>query len=226
MKKTIIALLLLAVAMPIASAQTVIQYRRPMKALSVEGGASLNQVNKFDGRAVGAWHPFGGISFEGTMNKHLDIGLHLLYQQKSFTGVATEEHPTAPPSHNIHAIHLDMGFNWYPFVAFWYVGAYFNFGGNFLAQRIEADGSKVLVPGASEKAGMDALGLFLGYALETGFSFHFWPIGDRFIIFARYEGDWGFPFDKEYCNEYGLNRKARINNLAVGVRIPISLIRD
>ena len=44
MKKTIIALLLLAVAMPIASAQTVIQYRRPMKALSVEGGASLNQV--------------------------------------------------------------------------------------------------------------------------------------------------------------------------------------
>ena len=119
-----------------------------------------------------------------------------------------------------------MGFNWYPFVAFWYVGAYFNFGGNFLAQRIEADGSKVLVPGASEKAGMDALGLFLGYALETGFSFHFWPIGDRFIIFARYEGDWGFPFDKEYCNEYGLNRKARINNLAVGVRIPISLIRD
>jgi hypothetical protein len=226
MKKTVLALLLLVLAVPMTSAQTIIQYRRPNKFLSVEGGASLVQVNKFDGRAVGGWHPFGGISFEAPMNKHLDIGLHFRYLQKSFTGVATEASLTPPPSHDIHSIHFDVGANWYPFVAFWYLGAYMNFGGNILAQRIEPDGSKVTVPASSDNGGMDALGMFLGYTLETGFSFHFWPIGDRFIIFARYEGYWGFPFNKKYCEQNDLSRKARINNIEVGVRIPISLVRD
>lgn len=225
MKKTVLALLLLVLAVPMTSAQTVIKYRRPMRPISIEAGASYNMVGNFDGRAKGGFFPAGGITFEGPMNYSLDIVLKLRYRNKNFVGVEKEGYST-PLEHRIHSICMDMGVNWYPFHQFWYMGAFFQFGGNVVAHRIDMDGSWHLVPGASEAHGMNALGLFLGFSVETGFSFSFWPIGDHFTIFGRYDRDFGCVFDKEYCKDFGLSNKMRAHAFSVGVRIPFSVIRD
>ena len=104
---------------------------------------------------------------------------------------------------------------------------HFTFGGNVLAHRIDADGTWTKL----KSSDLDALGLFLSYGLEAGFSLGYWPIGDRITIFARWEQDWsGSPFTKHsesiYRNELVYNKKMRLGSVTAGVRIPIILIRD
>lgn len=230
MRKTVLALLLLALALPVSNAQTVIKYRRPMRALSIEGGVGMSVVSN-ENRVLGGLQqqpvkmfPAGGITFEGPMNYSLDIVLKLRYSNKSF--VCAPEGDSLP-SHNIHAVMMDVGVNWYPFHNIFYMGAYFTFGGNVLAHRIDADGTWTKL----RSRDLDALGLCLSYGLEAGFSFGFWPIGDRFSVFARWEQDWlGSPFTKSgesvYRNELVYNKKMRLGAVTVGVRIPIILYRD
>ena len=230
MKNTVLTLLLLALALPVSNAQTVIKYRRPMRALSIEGGVGMSVVSN-ENRVLGGLQqqpvkmfPAGGITFEGPMNYSLDIVLKLRYSNKSF--VCAPEGDSLP-SHNIHAVMMDVGVNWYPFHNIFYMGAYFTFGGNVLAHRIDADGTWTKL----KSSDLDALGLFLSYGLEAGFSLGYWPIGDRFSVFARWEQDWlGSPFTKHsesvYRNELVYNKKMRLGAVTVGVRIPIILYRD
>ena len=228
MKKIVLAFLLLSLVVPVTSAQNVIQYRRPMRALGIEVAAGmstvLNENRALGGIQQGPVHiaPIGGITFEGPMNYSLDIVLKAKYNNKSFIGNPAVDNPIA--AHNIHSAQLDMGVNWYPFHNIFYMGAYFIFGGNFLIHRIDADGSQTKLKASD----LDALGLFLSYGLEAGFSFGFWPIGDHVAIFARWEQDFmGAPFNKQYREgNGGINKKMRMGVVSAGVRIPIILIRD
>ena len=251
MKNTVLTLLLLALALPVSNAQTVIKYRRPMRALGIEGGVGMSVVSN-ENRVLGGlqqqpvkMYPAGGITFEGPMNFSLDIVLKLRYSNKSF--VCAPEGDSLP-SHNIHAVMMDVGANWYPFHNIFYMGAYFTFGGNVLAHRIDADGTWTKLKSSDldalglflsadgtwtklKSSDLDALGLFLSYGLEAGFSLGYWPIGDRITIFARWEQDWsGSPFTKYsesiYRNELVYNKKMRLGSVTAGVRIPIILIRD
>ena len=225
MKKFILTLLLALSVLPLA-AQVVVQPRRPHRFFSVEGGAALSHVHKFGERAQGGWHPYAGFSFvNAPMTGMTELVLALSYRDKSFTGVATEEFPEAPYSHNVHSLNLDMGVNFYPFKQYWYIGGLLEFGGNFLVQRIEPDGTKVRLKAKQ----LDALGLAMGVAAETGVSFSGWPFGDRVTVFARYAYDiLGSPFNKAYCNDggYGVTRKLSCGSLILGVRVPILLYHD
>ncbi len=229
MKKIVLAIMLLVMAVPMTSAQTVIKYRRPMRALSVEVGGGMSRVfndnNSFGGLQFSpvSIKPAVGVTFEGPMTNALDMALKVRYKNKSFIGIAPSTNPSLYPSHNIHSIVMDLGFNWFPFHQFFYMGASFQFGGDIVINRVEPDGSKVLVKSNS----LNALGFTLGFALEAGFSLSFWPIGDHLALYARYENDiFGPPFDKNYREKYGFSKDMRIGVLSAGVRIPIILFRD
>jgi len=213
MKKIVIALVLSLIVLP-ASAQVVINVRRPGVLLMVEGGPSLSTVSGYDG-AQGMWNPYIGVGMDLPMTQHLNMLLRLTYLNKSYT---------ASTSHDIHAVEMGiLQFNWYPFSKYLYLGAGFTFGGNILINRMEADGSKTRVKADNK----DALGLTLGYDLEAGVNLSFWPIGDRLSFFARYSQDiLGSPFGDGYRGSYGIPKGMRCGNLTAGVRIPIFMFRD
>ena len=225
MKKFIITLLLALSVLPLA-AQTVIAPRRPMRFLTLEGGATFSGIRGFDKRVKGTIFPTFGVALEVPIMSSLDlITLRLTYINKGFTGVPTEAEPVAAPSHQIHALEMGLlGFNWYPFKQYFYVGGSFNFGGNFLIRRIEEGGEKVPLK-IKQK---DALGLTLGVDVEVGFSFSFWPVGDRLLIFGRYSTDiLGSPFSSAYRNDYPVfPKKMRAQWFTAGIRVPIIMARD
>lgn len=222
--KRLFAIAALLIFLVPAGAQTVIYYRRPMNFLTVEGGMSLSTITGFNNRAEGSWHPYFNVGMDLPLMQNVNMRLMVGYRNKSFTGVPTDDNPTAPPSHEIHAVELGLlYFDWYPFGQGPYLGAGLDFGGNILVRRLEADGTKTLI----KSENLDALGLTMSYSLEAGYSFSFWPIGDRVAIFGRFSQDFfGAPFNKDYCSNNHLSRKMRCANISAGLRIPIIMMRD
>ncbi len=222
MKRFAIALALCMCLLP-AKAQVVINVRRPTVFLMVEGGMSQPRIVNYDNRAQGIWHPYAGIGMDLPMTAHLNMVLRLTYLNKSYSGVATADNPTAPPGHDIHSVEMGLlQFHWYPFRKSFYLGAGLTFGGNFLIDRVDA-GTRTRLKAND----LDALGLTMGYALETGLSLSFWPVVDRITFFARYSRDFlGSPFSDGYLSAYGIPGGMRCSNLTAGVRIPLVLIRD